>query len=65
MKQKLEPGQVWEVRGWGKVGTFILVERHRKRGEMSRWTALCVETSKSVELWNDFADDEEYATKVA
>lgn len=64
MSPKLEAGQLWEVRGWGKVGTFLLLEE-RPGVELSKWLALLIEEGRSSFLWSDFAKDERYATRIA
>ncbi len=66
-------GQLWEIRGWGKQGLFLLLERrvgtYLDRDGYERpdwqWLALCVDTGRAIELWEDFADDPQYASRVA
>ncbi len=64
MRPKLEAGQLWQVRGWGKVGTFLLLEKQRLGAEQDRWLTLLIDEGRSCFLWDDFAKDERYATRI-
>ena len=70
--RKFEAGQLWEIRGWGKAGLFLLLERRiatdldRDGYEHQRWSwlALCIDSGKTCQLWENFAHNPEYVTRV-
>jgi len=70
--RKFEVGQLWEIRGWRKTGLFLLLERcirtdlDRDGYEHQRWAwlALCIDSGKTCHLWENFAHDPEYVTRV-
>ena len=72
MKPKLASGQLWEIHGWGKTGLFLLLEKQvmveldRDGYEHPRagWLSLCIDSGKACHLWNNFADNPEYVTRV-